>query len=169
MSIGPTNRLPLALLGILDFPSQGRYPNALEETIRSTIDILDIVAASNMEYVGNTAAHSAPGTQTVATVPAGELWYVPLFGIEASAAAAEYITIQPSLQHPSGAVAYRFAVGPQVQSSPYASGWAGTAKTNVNRPFWAAAGDLIQVHVQNCITGASINVTALVGFLRIPI
>lgn len=169
MPIGPTNRLPLALLGILDFPSQGRYPNAIEETIRSTIDILDIIAASNMEYVGGNAAHSAPGVQWIATVPAGELWYVPLFGIEASAAAGEYITVQASVQHPSGGWAYRYAVGPPVQSSPCSSGWAGTAKTNVDRPFWAVAGDLLQVHVQNCITGATINVTSLVGFLRIPI
>lgn len=169
MTIGPTNRLPLALLGILDFPSQGRYPNAVEETIRTTVDILDIIAASNLEYAGNTSAHAAPGTQTVATVPAGEMWFVPLFGIEASAAAAEYITIQPSVQHPSGAVAYRFGVGASVQSSPAGSGWAGTAKTNLNRPVWVQPGDLLQVHVQNCITGAAINVTALVGFLRIPI
>jgi len=170
MVIGPTNRLPLALLGILDFPSQGRYPNALEETIRSTIEILDIIAASNREYVQDSRGVTGNGTIDIATVPAGEMWYVDTHGIGASTNATEAIGLATGVQTTWGGTAYRRATG-HGRFSLGTGALAGVSSIflGLDRPYFALAGDVVQTHILQCTTAGSITVNSLVGFLRISI
>lgn len=167
--LGPANRLPIPLMGMLDFQSQGRYPNFLEEGIRSSIDITEMLALMGSEYLQSSAALSGTASLGAAIVPAGEAWYVLQQSAIGTAGGAEVLDLQCQVQIPQAATFYSCPVGPLVPSHPAGAAGAAAVRAGIWRPYWAPPGSTISCLVARITTAGTITVTSSVVFLRVPI
>lgn len=169
MPLGPASRLPIPLLGFLDIPSQGRYPDRLEESIRPTIEISELMAVTSIEYITNTQNPAAFGTLLIDVVPDNEAWYVVGFGAWAQAGAAEYIQLQQQLTVTLAGNPWSWALGQWVSTHPGGAAGAGQCYSGISRPFWAPPRGRLYTNVMRIITAANIAVNSTVGFIRIPV
>jgi hypothetical protein len=78
------SRLPLGLLGFLGVKNGGVYPQFLQNTVQSTWDLLELIAANHSKDETLTVPITALNLNVVAagvpTVPQGEVWYVSQVG-----------------------------------------------------------------------------------------
>lgn len=90
---GPLANLPSGLLDSLGIKS-GSYPSSLLDEIRSTIDLMEIVAVNNcLELLQVNTVVSAVGHTTSYTVPQGETWLVAASGVQALTTATDAIVL----------------------------------------------------------------------------
>ena len=142
------SKLPIGLLGFFGIKNGGEYPRSIVPTIAPTLELAGILAANYNENIsvpciaalgfvtGNVLATGLP-----AVVPAGELWLVTEFSVNAFTGVGDSMTFAAEVrgtQNGSASVWHRSA------SPEYTQG------ASLNRvlpgrhdPFWLNAGDTI--------------------------
>ena len=158
---GPTANLPHGIFDLLGIKA-GNYPNQLVESIRPTLDLWELLSASNAleEVAGSNAfgSGSFSGGFALLPVPQGEIWLVKGFSITAQTGPAEQFVFKPCLlANHNGLV-----------NTPYRS-WDVTGVTVATAsiyvgtstgPFFLGPGEAIGLALQTCITAATITATA---------
>jgi len=172
MPIGPTQRIPSGLLGLLDVRNDGRYPNALADDVQASLRIEEFLGGNAQEWVTgvvNAAAVGgiAPlsGGLTFGPV-SGEFWWVRQAMIFATPNAAEMIRMRPMLGRVAGAGFNQSWVGDSAASSLTDAAAAGAPASTYPRGFLMVPGDLFLIHVERIITAGNITCQAMAHILR---
>lgn len=152
------SRLPWGLLDLHGLRNGGQYPRNIEENIRVTLDELGLMLASNREYQASTpTAPAAPGTSTLFTVPASEVWYIDSVGQTVVTGVGEAINGYLAVAAPG-------AVAAVPMSATFQQGASLTLTYKADRAIWAGAGESI-LSVNHLVTG-TVDLFAWIRFLR---
>lgn len=172
--IGPAQRVPVGLLGLLDIRNDGKFPNSLSEVLSCTVDVLKFISSvySIEALVGNNTTN---GTGAIPlnlsggfapTPAANEYWYVRGFTVNAATGAAELVRFKAGVGRLSGATYAPILMG--VEGASSLTDAAGVAGPIAQGPtdFIMSPGDNFIAFVQRITTAGTIQFNLNANILR---
>lgn len=152
------------LMSALLLKSSGIGPQSLSELVAPTFELRDMYLLNLREYVSmGQQPNPVLGTNnwsTKVTVPAGELWYVWQYLVQAAPGAGEAIDLAPAIALDGNPLS--------VPLVPYLSAAAGgDTRPSSTVPFWAGPGSIFQFQVRTLTLQPDVFGAAIITRLRV--
>jgi len=142
-----TTQFPVGLNSLLLLRERGEQVSLLEDSIRTTVDIRDMFLLNDRKVrvfpLTATAIGGNVYAGAIGQVPAGELWYVWHYTINAPLAAAETLNVAAAIEFPD--LGFQVLGRENVVNGSIAA--ASQVTTCAYRPFWAPPGSVFGFHV----------------------